>query len=93
MAEGGGERPSSALLGDPAIFDVDRSIGVVGDAIVMGHDDGGGAACLHLVSDEAHHLVTKLLSSADVGSSKSTRLGSFINARPMATRCFCPPES
>jgi len=34
-----------------------------------------------------------LESSADVGSSNMTSSGEFISARPMATRCFWPPES
>ena len=33
------------------------------------------------------------VSSAEVGSSHSSTLGSGASARAMATRCFCPPES
>ena len=32
-------------------------------------------------------------SSAEVGSSQTTSRGSPANARAIATRCFCPPES
>lgn len=32
-------------------------------------------------------------SSAEVGSSRSRICGSMANARTIATRCYCPPES
>lgn len=34
-----------------------------------------------------------LVSNADVASSNRRILGFLINARAMAIRCFCPPDS
>jgi len=39
---------------------VDGAVGVVGDPVVVGDDDGCGAARLHLLSDEAHDLIAEV---------------------------------
>jgi len=55
----GREKDVLSSLCNAAVLDVHSAIGVVGDAVVMGDDDGGGATSFHLVPDEADHLVAE----------------------------------
>lgn len=74
------------------VVDVDGAVGEAGDALVLGDDDGGGAGVLHLGRMSSMTWSPRALSSADVGSSNWTSVGSFISARPMATRALSAGE-
>ncbi len=82
------------VLRHQPVGDLDDAVGLLRDGAVVRDDDEGGA---QLVVDAAEQLrrpwPCSCVSRLPVGSSASRMSGEFMRARPMATRCFCPPES
>ena len=73
------------------VFNVDNLVCLIGNAALVGYDHDGHARFMQ-VFQNLHDLYGVLLSRAPVGSSARIIWGRVINARAMATRCFCPPD-
>ena len=81
-------------LGEDALVEVQRGVGALRRARVVGDHEHGLAELAARASPAGRRISSALLRSrSPVGSSQSRNVGSATMARAMATRCCCPPDS
>ena len=88
------DRLGRAQLHQPAEVEHGDAVGqVADDAEVVRDEDVGDLRSRWRSASRFRIAACTETSSADVGSSQTTRRGSPANARAIATRCLRPPES
>lgn len=73
------------------VFNVDNLVRLIGNAALVGYDHDGHARFMQ-VFQNLHDLYGSLAVESTGRFVGKDNLGRVINARAMATRCFCPPD-